>query len=117
VEDEHPKLPGGVVQPQVSGEGHNCEQDVVFGLEPIQSLPLSGELLGDGTRVRRWQRDRLKGRKHHGGAVAGGTQVVVQHPANRGSAIGLAVDAGGLIGGIGAQQVVQRIPARDMLGD
>jgi hypothetical protein len=44
-------------------------------------------------------------------------QVVVQHPADRGGPLGLGLGGAGLVGGVGAQQVVQRIPARDMLGD
>ena len=110
-------LPAVVVQPRVSGEGNGGEQDVVFGLEPGQGLRVPGEPLGGGTRARRGQRDRPKGREHHGGAVAGGVQVVAQHLADRGSALGLAVGAAGLIRGVGTQQVVQHIPARDMLGD
>ena len=45
-----------------------------------------------------------------------GPQVVVEHPAPRGVALGLAVGAGRQLGRVGAQQVVAAEPARRVLG-
>ena len=56
-------------------------------------------------------------REHQDGAVAGGVQVVVQHPVDRGSALGLAVGVAGLIGGVGAHLVAEHVPGRYALHD
>jgi hypothetical protein len=47
------KLPGVAVQAGLGGEGDGGEQDVVFGLEPGQCLPVIAELLGSGAGARR----------------------------------------------------------------
>lgn len=51
------------------------------------------------------------------GGLAGRVQVVVKGPVDGGIALGSAVLGSGLVGGIGAQQVVEGIPAGNMLDD
>ena len=44
-------------------------------------------------------------------------QVVVEDPADGGVAVGLGVEVAGLVGGVGAEQVVEGVPAGCVLGD
>ena len=50
-------------------------------------------------------------------AAAGGVQVVVEDPAAGDVAVGSLSHVAGLVGGVGAQQVVEGVPARSVLGD
>ena len=49
--------------------------------------------------------------------MGGRVQVVVEHPADGGVALRFAAGVAGLLGGVGAQQVVQGVPAGETLGD
>ena len=111
------ELPGVAVEPGPGGEGDGGEQDLVLGLEPGQGLPVIGGLLGGGAGPGRGEGDRLLGWVQQAGGAGGGVQVVVEHPADGGVALGLAVGVAGLLGGVGAQQVVEGVPAGDVLGD
>ena len=51
-----------------------------------------------------------------GGGVSG-TQVVVERPADRRPPGGVAVEGAGLLGGVGAQQVMEGVTAGGVLGD
>ena len=44
-------------------------------------------------------------------------QVVIQEPIDDGSQLGTGVKSAGLLGGIGAEQVVEGVPAGNVLGD
>jgi len=44
-------------------------------------------------------------------------QVVVQRPVGRGAALLVGVDGVGLVGGVGAEQVVEGVPAGGVLAD
>jgi len=82
-----------------------------------QGLPVIGGLPGGGAGPGRCQDDRLLGWVQQAGGTGGGVQVVVEHPADRGIAVGLANDVVGLLGCVGAQQVVEGVPAGEVLGD
>ena len=100
------------VEPGLGGEGDGGEQDLVLLLEPGQRLPVIGGLLGrGGARAGRGEDDRLMRRVQQPGGMGGGVQVVVEHPADGGIALRFAVGVAGLLGGVGAQQVVQGVPA------
>jgi hypothetical protein len=49
--------------------------------------------------------------------MGSGVQVVVEHPASGSAPVGVAVGVAGLLGGVGAQQVVEGVPAGEVLGD
>jgi len=59
---------------------------------------------------------RLPGRVQQAGGAASGMQVVVECPAGGGVPVGLAAGVAGLLGGVGAQQIVEGVPAGDVLG-
>ena len=105
------------VEPGPGGEGDGGEQDLVLGLEPGQGLPVIGGLLGSGAGPGRGEGDRLLGWVQQEGGAGGGVQVVVEHPADGLAPVGVAVGVVGLLGGVGAQQVVEGVPAGDVLGD
>src|SRR5580692_3291004 len=111
------ELPGVAVEPGSGGEGEGGEQDLVLGLEPGPRLRVIGGLPGSGAGAGRREDDRLLGWVQQYGGARGGMQVVVEHPANGLTPAGVAVGALGLLGGVGAQQVVERVPAGNVLGD
>jgi hypothetical protein len=111
------ELPGVAAGPAAVGEGNSGEQDLVLGLEPGQRLPVVGGRLGDGAGAGRGESDEVTYRMQQQGGLACGVQVVVEDPADSCLALGLAVGVAGLGVGVGAEQVVEGIPARDMLGD
>ena len=89
----------------------------MLGLEPGQCLPVIGGLLGDGAGARRGQSDQVAYWAQQQGGWACGVQVVVEDPADSGLALGGAVGVVGPGGGVGAEQVVEGIPAGDVLRD
>ena len=99
------------------GNGDGGEQDLVLGLEPSQCLPAIVGSLGVSTRSGRGEGDLLPRWLQQEGGVNRRVQVVVQDPADRGFPVGRAVVDPGLIGGVGAQQVVEGVPAGCVLGD
>ena len=90
----------------------------MLGGEPGQGLPVVGEDLGGdaglggarviGSRCGLSSRSRRRGRCAGSGRAAG---------AGRGAPVVLGVVRVGQFGGVRAQQVVQGVPARDVLGD
>jgi hypothetical protein len=52
VRDDRGELPGVAVESGLGSQGGGGEQDVMFGLEPGQGLPLAGQPLARDTRVR-----------------------------------------------------------------
>jgi hypothetical protein len=42
---------------------------------------------------------------------------MVEHPADRGCSLGFGINSAGLRVGVAAEQVVERVPARGVLGD
>ena len=60
--------------------------------------------------------DRLAAGEKQSDCGVGGVQVVVKHPARGSAAFGLGIHRGGLLGGVGAQQIVEGEPARRVLG-
>jgi hypothetical protein len=105
------------VEPGSGGERDGGEQDLMFCLEPGQGLPTIGGLADGGASPGRGKDHRLLGRVQNAGGAGGGVQVVVEHPADGGVAVGGAVGVAGLLGGVGAQQVMQGVPAGHVLGD
>jgi len=80
-------------------------------------VPVVGGLPGSGAGPGRGEGDRLLGWGQQVAGGGGGVQVVVEDPADGGVAAGLAAGVVGLLGGVGAQQVVEGVPAGDVLGD
>ena len=117
VPDGQGKLPGVALEPGPGGQGGGGEQDVMFGLEPGQGLPLGHKVLAGDARLRRGDAQRRMRRiDQHGGGVSG-VQVVVQRPADGRPPGGIAVEGAGLLGGVGAQQVMEGVTAGGVLGD
>ena len=95
--------------------GHG-QQDLVLGGEPVHSLLTVCGLLGPRPRGRRGEREAAGQAECHSGGV-GSVQVVVEESADGGALLAIVVGrGGGLLGRVGAQQVMQRIPARVVLG-
>jgi hypothetical protein len=111
------ELPCVSVEPGSGGEGHGGEQDLALLLEPGQSLPVIGGLPGSGAGPGWGEGGSLPGWDQQAGGAGGGVQVVVEDPAGGLASVGVAVGVAGLLGGVSAQQVVEGVPARDMLGD
>jgi hypothetical protein len=110
-------LPGMGIVPGLGGKADRGQQHVVFSLEPCQCLPVIRGMLGGDARPGRRDADRLKcGVQDHSGA-AGAVQVVVECLVDGGLALVLVVEGPGLVGGVGAKQVVEGIPAGNVLGD
>ena len=89
----------------------------MLGLEPGQGALVIGKELRSDTGPQHGDVDRLTRRAQQEGGAVGSVQVVAKEPADRGLALGFAVAVAGLVGGVGAEQVVEGIPAGSMLGD
>lgn len=109
-------LPGVGVRPAGRGVAGQGQQDLVFGGEPVHGLLAVCGLLGPRPRGRRGQRERPVGRAECQGGGVGGVQVVVEEPTGGGGRLPAAVERS-LLGRVGAQQVMQRVPARVVLGE
>jgi hypothetical protein len=105
------------VEPRSGRDGHGREQDLPLGLEPGQRLRVIGGLPGSGAGAGRGKDHRLLGWLQQEGGAGGGVQVVVEHSSDGGIALGLVGCLVGLLGGVGAQQVMEGVPARNVLGD
>ena len=108
--------PYGTVVTTRDGVREQVEQDGAFGVEPGQGLRTAGELLRGRARLRRGQVDGLADAVDLDRAGVRGVQVVVQAAARGGGPVRRAVRGLRLLEGVGAEQVVERVPARLMLG-
>jgi hypothetical protein len=109
-------LPGVGVEVAGVGEGDQREQHRHLGVEPGHRLVLVRHVGGQHARLRPGQLQRRPERAEPVGGRHRGVQVVVQHPAGRGTAADLAAEDVGLLGSVDAQQVVQAVAARIVLG-
>jgi hypothetical protein len=96
------KLPGVGVEAGFGGQCDGREHDGVLGLQPGQRLGVVSEGFGRRFRLARGQGDRVAGGGKEPGRAAGGVQVMVQHPAQGDTAIGVAVEGRWLLSGVGA---------------
>jgi hypothetical protein len=90
-------------------------EGVLLGLEPRLCLPGIGEWFGSDAGGERGQVDRFVIWMQQERAVNGGVQVVVDQPADGGPALALTVMGAGLLGGVGAEQLVDGVPAGEVL--
>src|SRR5579875_2004069 len=109
------KLPRMGVKPVVSGELHATEESVVLGVEPgHRPWQVSGPL-GDHHRIERNQRYLTTARMKQSVGGTGRMQVVTQHPADGGPPLCGLLRLAGLLGCVGAYQVMEGVPARRVL--
>ena len=121
-EQERPEdprqLPGLRVEAGRGGLRDGGEQHRTLGGEPGQRAVVARDVLRDDAGLRRRQGDRLPVHVlvHQQDGGVRGVQVVVEYPVHRRAPRVVAVPGPGLLGGVGAQQVVEGIPAGDVLG-
>ena len=111
------QYPGAGIAAGIGGQADTAEEDLVLCFEPGQCLLVAVEAPGNDARAGRGERRHrhAMGVEQQGGGMAG-VQVVVEHALDGGLAPGFWFVPGGLLGGVGAQQIVQAVAARDMLG-
>jgi hypothetical protein len=89
----------------------------VLGGEPGHRLFVAVDVFRHRPGLGRVQVERAASTvNQHGGGV-GGVQVMVEHAGSGGPAVGRSVGGAGLLGGVGAQQVVEDEPAGGGLGE
>lgn len=110
------KLPGTRIASRPGGKGDGGQEDVVFGVEPVQGVLETADALDSDRRRWRRERDRVTKRPQPQGGDARGVQVVIEDPVKR-TLVGGYLPGSDLLGGVGPQQVVHGIPAGDKLAD
>jgi hypothetical protein len=105
------------VEPGGGGVVDGGQQRGVLGGEPVEGLlVVCGVFRGDPGLG--WgEGDRVPVRGQQQGCGVGGVQVVVEDPVDGGVALGVGVVGVGEVGGVGAQQVVEGVPAGGGLGE
>jgi hypothetical protein len=97
--------------------GDGGEQRRVLGLEPGQRLRLAGQGLRRRPRLRRRQGELVADRDEDPGGADRGVPFVVERPPRGGAALVFPAAGPRLLAGVGAEQVVERKPARQVLGE
>src|SRR5262249_53843860 len=109
------KLPGVGVEPGHGGLVDGGQQHGVLQREPVQGLLVVGGVLRGDVGCGRGEGDRVRGRVQQSVGGVRGVQVVVEDADGGGVALLVGIDAVGERGGVGAQQVVEGIPAGNVL--
>ena len=111
------QLPGVGVEPGGGGLVDGGQQHGMFRGEPGQGPLMVGGIFRDGSGPARCEGDRVPMRVQQPGGGVGGVQVVVEHPVHRRVPLPVVVVGVCLLGGVGAQQVVAGVPARDVFSE
>ncbi len=86
-----------------------------LGCEPAQRFALVSEVFRDDARLGWAEDDQVPGQKQQAVGRVRGVQVVVEYPAERGVPVAVGLDTVGEFGGVGAEQVVEGVPAGGVL--
>jgi hypothetical protein len=98
------------------GVADQCEQDRRFGVEPGDGLVFVRHISGQDARLRGGQPQRRPGRAE---PLRGGhrrVQVVIENPVHGGAPLVGGVVPFGLVGRVGAEQVMEGEPGGQVLG-
>jgi hypothetical protein len=111
------ELPGVPWEAVAGGLLDGAEQDLVLGVQPGSCLRLVGELLGDRAGLGGIQGQAVPWPVQQPGGFLGAVQVVVEQAVRRRAPVAVRALGASLIGGVRAEQVVEREPARGVLGE
>ena len=115
---ERPRdLPRVRIEAAGLGVAGQREQHRGLGVEPGHRLLLVRHLGGQHARRRAGELQRRSSRAEPAGGRHRRMQVMVEHPRRRGPPLGLRVVPLGRLGRVDAEQVVEREPGRQVLGD
>jgi hypothetical protein len=109
-------LPAVSLEPGRGRLACGSQQHLVLGLSPSPCLRIIAGHLGDRAGLRRCQADGAQRRIKQSADRIAGMQVVIQQSVQCGSALGIIVVGAGLLGSVGAQQVMENEPAVCVFG-